>query len=116
MPKTLTVNFRSPYKARIKRGGATRERDVSAELPVASKVADTGDIAMRFIYEWRGHCDGWFRSCGNENCESNEHGLLLSRSARINDLPIHEEEPKFHWPQGRRQDDLSGVSHKVGAR
>jgi uncharacterized protein len=38
-----------------------------------------------------------FRAYGNENWEFDENGLIRRRHASINDLPIRESEPKFHW-------------------
>ena len=60
---------------------------------------------MRFAYEW--HDDGgfWFRSYGNENWEFDAHGLMRTRLASINDLPLREGERLYHWPLGRRPDD-----------
>jgi len=73
--------------------------------------AYTGNrIAVRFAYEWHNDQGDWFRSYGNENWEFNEDGLMQRRYACINDLPIHESERKFHWPQGRRPDDHPGLS------
>ena len=67
-------------------------------------------IAVRFAYEWRDDSGNWFRSYGNENWEFNEQGLMMRRSASINDLPIIEAQRKFHWPLGRRPDDHSTLS------
>ncbi|MBS3955088.1 MAG: nuclear transport factor 2 family protein [Methylomicrobium sp.] len=67
-------------------------------------------IAVRFAYEWHNDKGDWFRSYGNENWEFDENGLMRRRYACINDLPIHESERKFHWPQGRRPDDHPGLS------
>lgn len=67
-------------------------------------------IAVRFAYEWHDASGQWFRSYGNENWEFDEHGLMRLRYASINDLPINEDERKFHWPQGRRPDDHPGLS------
>lgn len=67
-------------------------------------------IAVRFAYEWHNDQGDWFRSYGNENWEFDENGLMRCRYACINDLPIHESERKFHWPQGRRPDDHPGLS------
>lgn len=67
-------------------------------------------IAVRFAYEWRDDAGNWFRSYGNENWEFDEHGLMALRHASINDLPIREQERKFHWPLGRRPDDHPGLS------
>jgi len=52
----------------------------------------------------------WFRSYGNENWEFGEEGLLRRRIANINDLPIKDGEPKYHWPLGRRPDDHPSLS------
>lgn len=62
-------------------------------------------IAVRFAYEWHNKDGNWFRSYGNENWEFDSHGLMLTRHASINDLPITAHDRLFHWPQGRRPDD-----------
>jgi hypothetical protein len=67
-------------------------------------------IAVRFAYEWRDDSGHWFRSYGNENWEFDEQGLMRRRLASINDLPIVEEDRKYHWPLGRRPDDHPGLS------
>ena len=70
-------------------------------------------IAVRFAYESRDESGQWFRSYGNENWEFDEHGLMQRRIASINDLPISEDERKYHWPLGRRPDDHPGLSDLV---
>jgi len=67
-------------------------------------------ISVRFAYEWHDDSVNWFRSYGNENWEFDEHGYMRRRIASINDLPIHENERKYHWPLGRRPDDHPGLS------
>jgi nuclear transport factor 2 (NTF2) superfamily protein len=67
-------------------------------------------IAVRFAHEWRNDSCNWFRSYGNENWELDEHGLMRLRIASINDLPIKENERKYHWPLGRRPDDHPSLS------
>ena len=67
-------------------------------------------IAVRFAYECHDDSDNWFRSFGNENWEFGDDGLMRTRYASINDLPISEAERKFHWPLGRRPDDHPGLS------
>src|SRR5882757_248124 len=62
-------------------------------------------IAVRFAYEWHDDSGQWFRSYGNENWEFDEMGLMRLRIASINDLPIKENERKYHWAAGRRPDD-----------
>ena len=67
-------------------------------------------IAVRFAYEWRDDSGHWFRSYGNENWEFADNGLMHSRHASINDVPINEADRLFHWPPGRRPDDHPGLS------
>lgn len=67
-------------------------------------------IAVRFAYEWRDDSGSWFRSFGNENWEFDEAGLMQTRFACINDLPIRADERKFHWPHGPRPDGHPGLS------
>jgi hypothetical protein len=71
---------------------------------------DGNRISVRFAYEWRDDSGHWFRSYGNENWEFDENGLMQKRYASINDLPIKDEDRKFHWPLGRRPDDHPGLS------
>ena len=70
-------------------------------------------IAVRFAYEFHNDAGDWFRAYGNENWEFDRSGLMRRRIASINDLPIHDDERLFHWPQGRRPDDHPGLS-KLG--
>ena len=65
---------------------------------------DISRIAVRFAYEWHDDSGNCFRSYGNENWEFAPNGLMAWRLASINDLPIREEDRKFHWAQGRRPD------------
>ena len=67
-------------------------------------------IAVRFAYEWHDDSGNWYRSYGNENWEFNGDGLMQSRFASINDLPIKESDRKYFWPLGRRPDDHKGLS------
>ena len=62
-------------------------------------------IAVRFAYEWHDEAGNWFRSYGNENWEFDQLGLMTVRHASINDLPIRQDDRRFHWPLGRRPDD-----------
>jgi nuclear transport factor 2 (NTF2) superfamily protein len=71
---------------------------------------DGNRIAVRFAYEWHDDCGRWYRSYGNENWEFNHDGLMRSRFASINDLPIAEADRKFSWPLGRRPDDYPVLS------
>ncbi|MBV8259929.1 MAG: nuclear transport factor 2 family protein [Paraburkholderia sp.] len=68
-------------------------------------------IAVRFAYEWHDDSGNWFRSYGNENWEFDVNGLMASRHACINDLPIREADRLYRWPLGRRPDDHPGLSN-----
>jgi len=67
-------------------------------------------IAVRFAYECHDVNGQWFRSYGNENWEFDDEGLMRTRIASINDLPIADGDRRFHWPSGRRPDDHPGLS------
>lgn len=67
-------------------------------------------IAVRFAYEWHDASGQWFRSYGNENWAFDGEGLMHTRIASINDLAIAESERLYHWPAGRRPDDLPGLT------
>jgi uncharacterized protein len=67
-------------------------------------------IAVRFAYECHDEKGQWYRSYGNENWEFSEQGLMKTRYASINDLPIEASERKYHWPLGRRPDDHAGLT------
>ena len=67
-------------------------------------------IAVRFAYEWHDESDHWYRSYGNENWEFNSEGLMESRFASINDLPILPSDRKYHWALGRRPDGHPGLN------
>jgi nuclear transport factor 2 (NTF2) superfamily protein len=73
--------------------------------------AFTGNrVAVRFAYEWHDDSDHWYRSYGNENWEFNDDGIMVSRLASINDIPILGSERKFCWVLGRRPDDHADLS------
>ncbi|GAL97902.1 nuclear transport factor 2 family protein [Acetobacter tropicalis] len=60
--------------------------------------AFTGDrLAVRFAYEWRNNAGQWFRSYGNENWAFDANGLMHTRHASINDVPIKEAQRLFFW-------------------
>jgi len=67
-------------------------------------------IAVRFAYESHDDSGNWFRSYGNENWEFDENGLMRTRLASINDLPIKEADRKYHWPLGPRPDNHPSLS------
>ena len=67
-------------------------------------------LAVRFAYEFHDDSGNWFRSYGNENWEFDENGLMRSRFASINDLPIKESDRRYKWPLGRRPDGHPSLS------
>lgn len=68
-------------------------------------------IAVRFCYEWHDEQGQWHRAHGNENWEFDALGYMAVRHASINDVPIAEDERKFHWPEGTpRPDDHPGLT------
>ena len=66
---------------------------------------DQDRIAVRFAYEWHDDSGQWYRSYGNENWEFAADGLMRTRHASINDLPITQDDRLLRWPAGRRPDD-----------
>jgi nuclear transport factor 2 (NTF2) superfamily protein len=56
-------------------------------------------IAVRFQYECHDHDGQWFRSYGNELWEFDDRGLMRRREASINDVPITEDERRYHGPR-----------------
>ena len=67
-------------------------------------------IAVRFACEYHDDSGNWFRAYGNENWAFDARGLMRTRFASINDLPITESERLFGWPLGPRPDDHPGLS------
>lgn len=68
-------------------------------------------IAVRFAYEYHDDSGNWYRAYGNENWEFDANGLMQVRHASINDLPIREEDRKFHWDRsGPRPTDHPSLS------
>ncbi|MDI5977048.1 nuclear transport factor 2 family protein [Amycolatopsis magusensis] len=59
-------------------------------------------IAVRFAYECHDDAGNWTRNYGNENWEFDEHGLMRTRHASINTLPIPASARKLLWPPGPR--------------
>ncbi|MCF2446609.1 nuclear transport factor 2 family protein [Dyadobacter sp. CY345] len=49
-------------------------------------------IAVRFLYESHDESGQWYRSYGIELWDFNENGLMVERTASINDAPINENE------------------------
>jgi nuclear transport factor 2 (NTF2) superfamily protein len=56
-------------------------------------------IAVRFQYEWHDASGQWWRSYGNENWEFDDNGLMRTREASINDLPIADTDRRIFGPR-----------------
>jgi uncharacterized protein len=68
-------------------------------------------IAVRFAYEWHDDSGHWYRSYGNENWGFDAAGLMHTRHASINDLPISAQQRKFSWTApGPRPAEHPGLS------
>ena len=82
----------------------TRKWAKEREYRLIKELWSFGDdrIAVRFAYEWHDAIGNWFRSYGNENWEFTAKGMMKTRHASINDVPIDEHERLFRWSQGRR--------------
>jgi len=50
---------------------------------------------VKFEYEYRNKSGQWFRAYGNELWEFDPDGLMRTREASINDLPIEETERRL---------------------
>jgi nuclear transport factor 2 (NTF2) superfamily protein len=68
-------------------------------------------IAVRFAYEYHDASGEWFRAYGNENWEFAPDGLMTTRHASINDVPISAADRLFHWDRsGPRPQDHPGLT------
>lgn len=65
-------------------------------------------VSARFEYEWHDEKGQWWRSHGNEQWQFNEIGLMETRDASINDVPIKESERRYF----RNKDGV--VEYKYG--
>ncbi len=52
---------------------------------------------MKFEYEYHTASGQWYRAHGNEQWEFAENGLMKTREASINGLPIQEAERKYRF-------------------
>ncbi len=74
------------------------ERELDYRLTKSLWSFTDNRIAVRFQYEFHDAAGQWFRAYGNELWEFDEDGLMRRREASINDLPIEENQRRFHWP------------------
>ncbi|MEU6824178.1 nuclear transport factor 2 family protein [Streptomyces atriruber] len=86
------------------------DRELDYRLIKELWAHDGPRIAVRFAYEWHDDSGHWYRSYGNENWEFDANGLMHTRHACINDVPIRESDRLYHWPLGRRPDDHPGLT------
>ncbi|MEU5900113.1 MULTISPECIES: nuclear transport factor 2 family protein [Streptomyces] len=86
------------------------DRELDYRLIKELWAHDGHRIAVRFAYEWHDDSGHWYRSYGNENWEFGGDGLMHTRHACINDVPIQESDRLYHWPLGRRPDDHPGLT------
>ena len=101
------INGRGEIVAFLKRKWA---RELDYRLIKELWSCHDNRIAVRFAYEWHDDSGNWFRSYGNENWEFGADGLMRSRIASINDVPIRDVDRKYHWPLGRRPDHHPSLS------
>ena len=101
------LNGREEVKSFLRRKWA---KELDYRLTKELWVHDGARIAVRFAYEYHDDSGNWFRAYGNENWEFDQAGLMRRRHASINDLPIREDERRYHWPLGRRPDDHPSLS------
>mgnify|MGYP001137006761 CR=1 FL=1 len=78
----------------------TRKWDKELDYRLVKELWTFGEnrIAVRFQYEWHDEAGQWYRAYGNENWQFDAEGLMARREASINDMPIKEEDRRFHWP------------------
>ncbi|TXS52322.1 DUF1348 family protein [Streptomyces sp. t39] len=90
----------------------TRKWNTELDYRLIKELWAYGDdrIAVRFAYEHRDDAGNWYRSYGNENWAFDEHGLMHTRHASINTLPIAASERTCFWPLGPRPDRSPGLS------
>ena len=85
-------------------------RELDYRLAKALWAFTENRIAVRFQYEWHDDAGRWSRSYGNELWEFDERGLMRRREAGINDIPIDEQDRRFHWTApGPRPADHPGI-------
>lgn len=88
------------------------ERELDYRLTKSLWTFTDNRIAVRFQYEYHDSDGQWYRAYGNELWEFDDDGLMRRREASISDLPIEENERKFHWsaPGARPADDAGSAA------
>jgi nuclear transport factor 2 (NTF2) superfamily protein len=121
-PKSVSLAYTLDSKWRNRNEFATGREEIVALLTrkwateldyrLIKELWAFGDnrLAVRFAYECRDDSGNWKRAYGNENWEFDEHGLMRTRHASINDLRIDEADRKFRWPLGPRPEEHPGLS------
>lgn len=71
------------------------ERELDYHLKKTLWSFSGNRISVKFEYEWRDDSGQWYRSYGNEQWEFASNGLMQTREASLNDLPIQPSERKF---------------------
>ena len=76
-----------------------RKCDKELDYRLIEDLWEFGDdrIAVRFQCEWHDDAGQWYRAHENELWEFDDNGLMRRREASINDRPIREDQPRFHW-------------------
>ena len=84
------------------------EQELNYRLTKSLWAFSGNRIAVRFQYEYHNALRQWFRAYGNELWEFDDEGLMRRREASINDIPIEDEQRRFHWlaPGPRPVDDI----------
>lgn len=68
----------------------TRELDYKLKKELFTFAGNR--IAVQFEYEYHDDSGQWFRAYGNEHWDFDEDGLMQTRDASINEMPIQESE------------------------
>jgi nuclear transport factor 2 (NTF2) superfamily protein len=89
------------------------KRELNYRLVKELWAFDPSRIAVRFAYESHDESGKWYRSCGNENWEFGEDGLMHHRHDSINDVPIEESDASFTGHRGRVRPIIRGSATSV---
>lgn len=76
--------------AKLLEGKWTRELDYKLRKELFTFAGNR--IAVQFEYEYHDDSGQWFRAYGNEHWDFDNDGLMQTRDANINEMPIQENE------------------------